>query len=96
MGHGIDALHAEIARLADRFQVRVGNDLIAINARHAHALERARTGLADALGKLDQVRQIELLASDLRAALDALGEISGKVDNERMLDQLFATFCIGK
>jgi tRNA modification GTPase len=38
----------------------------------------------------------ELLASDLRGALDALGEISGKVDNERMLDQLFASFCIGK
>ena len=32
----------------------------------------------------------------LFAALDALGEISGKVDNERMLDQLFSTFCIGK
>ena len=96
MGHGIDALHAEIARLADRFQVKAGNDLIAINARHAYALERARAGLAGALGKLGQVNQIELLASDLRAALDALGEISGKVDNERMLDQLFATFCIGK
>ena len=38
----------------------------------------------------------ELLASDLRGALEALGEISGKVDNERVLDQLFASFCIGK
>jgi tRNA modification GTPase len=95
-GKGIDALHVEIARLADRFQVRVGSDLIAINARHAHALERATSGLSDALGKLDACSPIELLASDLRVALDALGEISGKVDNERMLDQLFATFCIGK
>jgi tRNA modification GTPase len=95
-GDGADALYAEIARLADRFQVRVGNDLIAINARHAHALERAKSGLSDASGKLGEGGQVELLASDLRGALDALGEISGKVDNERMLDQLFATFCIGK
>ena len=95
-GEGIDALHTEIARQADRFQVRVGNDLIAINARHAHALERAKSGLSDALGKLGEGGQVELLASDLRGALDALGEISGKVDNERMLDHLFATFCIGK
>jgi tRNA U34 5-carboxymethylaminomethyl modifying GTPase MnmE/TrmE len=29
-------------------------------------------------------------------ALDALGEIAGKIDNERMLDHLFKTFCIGK
>ena len=95
-GKGIDALHVEIAQLADRFQVRVGSDSIAINARHAHALERAMSGLSDALGKLDASSPIELLASDLRVSLDALGEISGKVDNERMLDQLFATFCIGK
>jgi len=95
-GEGIDALHAEVARLADKFQVRVGSDLIAINARHTHALERAKSGLSEALGKLEPGGQTELLASDLRAALDALGEISGKVDNERMLDQLFATFCIGK
>jgi tRNA modification GTPase len=39
---------------------------------------------------------MELVSSDLRSALDALGEILGKIDNERMLDQLFATFCIGK
>ena len=38
----------------------------------------------------------ELLASDLRAALDAFGQVSGKIDNERILDQLFASFCIGK
>jgi len=37
-----------------------------------------------------------LIASDLRAALNALGEITGRIDNERMLDRLFATFCIGK
>jgi hypothetical protein len=31
-----------------------------------------------------------------RLALDALGEIVGRIDNERMLDKLFASFCIGK
>jgi tRNA modification GTPase len=36
------------------------------------------------------------MASDLRAALGAFGEVAGKVDNERILDQLFASFCIGK
>jgi tRNA modification GTPase len=39
---------------------------------------------------------VELMASELREALAACGEISGKIDNERMLDHLFASFCIGK
>jgi tRNA modification GTPase len=41
---------------------------------------------------------VELAAGALREALDALGEITGRaaVENERMLDALFANFCIGK
>lgn len=35
-------------------------------------------------------------AAALRGALDRLGEITGRIDNERMLDRRFATFCIGK
>ena len=38
---------------------------------------------------------IELIASDLRGALDAIGSILGKIDNETVLDELFST-CIGK
>jgi tRNA modification GTPase len=95
-GTGLDALTGAITRFADSFQKDTGNDLIAINARHAHALGQAREGLAAALAKLTDGTAVELLASDLRGVLAAYGEISGKVDNERMLDALFATFCIGK
>jgi len=52
--------------------------------------------LRSALEKIASGGPSELLASDLRGALGAIGEISGRVDNERVLDQLFASFCIGK
>ena len=38
----------------------------------------------------------ELVASDVREALNALGEITGKTDNEQILDRVFSKFCIGK
>jgi tRNA modification GTPase len=38
----------------------------------------------------------ELVAEDVRLALRALGEITGRVDVEQVLDRLFASFCIGK
>lgn len=95
-GSGLDELSIAIARLADSFQIEAGNDDIAINARHAHALGQARQCLAEAQAKVTANGPVELLASDLRGVLTAYGEISGKVDNERMLDALFATFCIGK
>lgn len=95
-GAGMDELTAAIIALADRHQREVGEDAVAVSARHAHALEEARAALAEARAKLERNEPVELLASDLRAVLAAFGEITGKVDNERMLDQLFATFCIGK
>jgi len=98
-GVGFEVLVAEIVALADGFQVNVGDEVIAVSARHADALERARACLEttrDQLSRPEGVQSTELLASDIRGALEAFGEILGKYDHERMLDRLFATFCIGK
>lgn len=95
-GGGWENLLGAIEAKADSFRSESGGELIAISARHAHALQTAKACLSDAAEKLSGGAPSELLASDLRGALDAFGEISGKVDNEEMLDRLFATFCIGK
>jgi tRNA modification GTPase len=95
-GIGIEELKNSITGACERLQVSMGSEVIAINARHADALKRALAGLEGARGKLAEGQAVELLASDLRSALDACGEISGRIDNERMLDRLFSTFCIGK
>ncbi len=95
-GEGIEALQAAVVRRAEAFAVAVGEDLIAINARHADALRRSQVALSESIEKLSANEASELVASDLRDALEAYGEIAGKIDHERMLDHLFATFCIGK
>jgi len=95
-GSGIAPLLEEISRKADSFQVEVGTELIAINARHAHALLVAQSGLESAAANIISGEATELIASDLRITLDAFGQISGKIDHEQILDRLFASFCIGK
>jgi tRNA modification GTPase len=96
LGAGLEALQGAITKLAESFHVEIGDELIAINARHSHALNEARAALVAARSKLEANEPSELVASDLRGALDAFGQVSGKIDNERILDQLFASFCIGK
>lgn len=93
---GLEQLEAGVVKLADALRGDQGDEIIAINARHADALRRARECLEAAQAGLAAGRPIELVASDVRGALDAFGEIAGRIDNERMLDHLFATFCIGK
>ena len=95
-GAGLDDLRERIVAAADELRPQQGNDSIAVNARHSTALLQVETALTAALAKLAGAEPVELLASDLRTALRAWEEIGGRVDNERMLDHLFATFCIGK
>jgi tRNA modification GTPase len=95
-GEGMDGLAGALVRLADGLDPEGSAPGIAINARHAHALERARDGLDRAAAQLAAGAPAELVASELRGALDAFGEIGGRIDHERILDRLFADFCIGK
>lgn len=95
-GTGIEDLQAAIARVAEAFRPEVGDEIIAINARHATALATACDCLDSAQAKLAGGVASELVASDLRGALEAFGQIAGRVDHERVLDELFASFCIGK
>ena len=75
-------------------QTSVGG--IAVNARHAGLLEQARKALQLAFAKMKAGELSELIAADLRDALESIGNVVGKIDNERMLDCLFKQFCIGK
>lgn len=95
-GAGIEELTAKINLWADSCRTECGDDLIAVNARHALALEGAQNAMAGACSKLEDQGPLELVASDLRGALEELGSIGGRIDNEQVLDVLFATFCIGK
>jgi tRNA modification GTPase len=72
------------------------NDGVVVNARHAAALGEAVDALELASAKLKSGELSELIAADLRDAVEHIGQVVGRVDNERMLDSLFKQFCIGK
>ncbi len=93
-GLGLATLKAALLALLDT--QNPGEDVIAVHQRHAQALEGAKKCLMEARKQLKAQAFLELVSSDVRLALEFLGEIVGKVDNEAVLDVLFNTFCIGK
>jgi tRNA modification GTPase len=96
-GEGFDTLANTIRDVLHFSEVDWGEHAVAINARHQASLLAARAGLIAALEVLDDpVRHPELAAIDLREALDALGEIRGRVDSDDLLGVIFSRFCIGK
>ena len=93
---GIDLLRCAIADLLGEPKVSNQGDVVAVSARHHNALETAKTELKLALDLLNQEEPAELVANHLRESMTNLEAIVGRIDNERMLDKLFASFCIGK
>lgn len=95
-GRDAAALRMELGTFLVAQEIAPGAEELVVSVRHAEALARAATALQEAAGHLQAPIQTELAAAQGRVALDALGEIVGRIDNERMLDKLFASFCIGK
>ncbi|NCG14283.1 MAG: tRNA uridine-5-carboxymethylaminomethyl(34) synthesis GTPase MnmE [Bacteroidetes bacterium] len=73
----------------------IGQILIA-NTRHAEALKSSLGALKRAEDNLNQGTSGELLAFDLREALDHIGSITGEVMADDSLGSIFSRFCIGK
>ncbi len=69
---------------------------VVLNQRHRYHLQQAKSAVARVRNGLDDGMTGDLLALDLRAALDALGAITGQITNEDVLDGIFSRFCIGK
>jgi len=69
---------------------------VAINARHQAALQGARLLLETAQRSLEEAKSPEFVSIELRGALDAVGEVVGKMDTEDLLGKIFSEFCIGK
>ena len=66
------------------------------NPRHADALGRARTALARALAAARVSAPGEIVALELREALGAVGEVTGRAVGEDLLERIFSRFCVGK
>lgn len=74
----------------------VEDEIAIFRVRHRDEARRASTDLARAEEALRTGAPLELIASDLAGAADALGAITGVVTSEDVLDRVFAEFCIGK
>lgn len=87
-GEGVGAL---IDRIAELIAPECESALVT-NSRHIAALRECSAALSSAL----QTEEADCIATDLRSALIALGEITGKSVDADVVDRIFSRFCVGK
>ena len=95
-GKGIEELKDKIKSLVWSGEIKMDMLEVMINSRHQDALNRARLATRRTLEVFHDDASLELVAMDLRIAVNAVGEIVGKTTTEDLLDSIFSQFCIGK
>jgi tRNA modification GTPase len=93
-GTGLDTLREHLKQCMGYQTVDSG--AVSARRRHLEALAVARHHTEEAARQLSETRAGELIAEELRAAQQALAEITGEFTSEDLLGRIFAGFCIGK
>jgi tRNA modification GTPase len=90
----IDELKAKIYHTAVKDKLD-DNETLVTNIRHLEALQKTEDALARVLNGMDTVTS-DFLSVDIKQALHYLGEITGAVTTDDLLENIFSKFCIGK
>lgn len=93
-GLGVSQLIDNIREILEKRAVGVG---VATHLRHQQAMERASLHLTAAEDLFQQGTDVsDLAAEEMRTAIRALDSLVGRIDVENLLDEIFASFCLGK
>ena len=93
-GAGIDALKETIRSMAGYEDT--GEGTFTARQRQLDALQASHRHFQTGVQALEDTRAGELLAEELRLALDMLGQITGEFSSDDLLGEIFGSFCIGK
>ncbi len=95
-GQGLDELRARLRQRIEQDVTCRSETLASTNARCQLSLGSCLDHLQTAEQLVNEGRGDELIASEMRLALDELGRVAGVVYTDDILDRIFSRFCIGK
>ena len=93
---GIGDLYNKISELFNLNKIDVDNSVIITNERHKNIINKAIMDLNKAKESLKNNMPIDIVAIGLKDVLEDLGEITGEVATEEIINEIFSRFCLGK
>lgn len=94
--NGLDNLKNKIIELFDIDAINNSNLEFVSSIRVINLLKEALKNIDNALNNINKNIPVDMLAIDIKAAWENLGEITGEVYQDKLLDTLFSNFCLGK
>jgi len=92
----LEALENEVKKKFIDSELIDNHEVLLSNTRHISKVEEALDRLYDAMQATNDAMPVDMIEIDIRAAWNLLGEITGEMANDSLIDQLFSKFCLGK
>ena len=93
---GIDDLYNEITKMFDLNQINLDQDVVITNVRQKNLIEKALLSLKKAEETMSKKMPIDIIAIFIKEILEELGNITGEIATDDIIDEIFSKFCLGK
>ncbi len=95
-GEGFGQLEKEIKKRIDAEKIDIKDSVVIDSERQKNLIDGAIESLSNSLASIENNMPLDLIAVDIKEALDSLGEITGEVTSSDILELMFSKFCVGK
>ena len=93
---GIEKLASTIEKLFNFNEIQLDNELVVTNVRHKNLITKAIKNAEDARMALKQNMPIDIVTIFIKNIMDDMGEITGEITTEDVINEIFSKFCLGK
>lgn len=95
-GEGLEKLYALISKMFSLEEINVDNDVIITNLRHKNLISKAIENVKKAKNTVEENMPIDIIAIFIKDILEDLGNITGDVVTDDIINEIFSKFCLGK
>ena len=93
---GIEDIYDEISRLFNLNEINLDQEVVITNIRHKNLIDKAIESVKKARETLKQKMPLDIIAIFIKDILEDLGNITGEVVTDDIIDEIFSKFCLGK
>lgn len=93
---GIDKLYTVITNLFNLNEINLDNDIVITNVRHKNLITKAIENVKKAEENVKNKMPLDIIAIFIKDILEDLGNITGEIVTDDIIDEIFAKFCLGK
>ena len=93
---GIDRLYDAISELFNLNEINLDNEVVITNIRHKNLIDKAIDKIDETKRTINKQMPVDIVAIFIKDILECLGNITGEVVAEDIINEIFSKFCLGK